>query len=77
MEDAERVAQKIIENISHPFSIFGTGAIAVSIGIAFFPEHGTDGNTLMKNADCAMYEAKSRGGNRYLLYNESMNPLQS
>ncbi|MCB2183783.1 MAG: diguanylate cyclase [Desulfobulbaceae bacterium] len=74
-DDADIVARKIIENISQPFPFFGTEIIAVSIGISLFPKDGVDGNTLLKNADCAMYEAKSQGGNRYLFYNEEIQPV--
>jgi len=64
--DAQILAEKIIEKITEPFSIPGTCDIGVSIGIALFPQDGLDGKTLLKNADRAMHEAKSQGGKRYI-----------
>ena len=37
--------------------------VGSSIGISIFPEHGIDADTLIKNADLGMYEAKRKGGN--------------
>ncbi len=42
--------------------------IGASIGISIFPEHGIDADTLIKKADSAMYEVKSKGGNEYKIY---------
>ena len=49
--------------------------ITASIGIAYYPEHGSDFEELMKNADTAMYEAKSLGKNCYTVFDHSMNAL--
>ena len=46
--------------------------VGTSIGISIFPEHGTDVNTLIKNADLAMYESKENGGYGYKIYSKSM-----
>ncbi|WP_040211460.1 sensor domain-containing protein, partial [Clostridium polynesiense] len=46
--------------------------ISVSIGISIFPIHGTTPHDLIKNADLAMYTAKSRGKNTYAIYNSAM-----
>ncbi|HHY22951.1 MAG TPA: EAL domain-containing protein [Clostridiaceae bacterium] len=46
--------------------------ISISIGIALFPEHGKDLNTLLKNADTAMYAAKEKGKDTYSFYNKYM-----
>ncbi|MGD8189684.1 sensor domain-containing protein [Brevibacillus ginsengisoli] len=51
----------------HEFFITG------SIGISIYPESGQDGETLMKNADTAMYYAKNRGRNTFSLYTPEMN----
>jgi diguanylate cyclase (GGDEF)-like protein/PAS domain S-box-containing protein len=58
----ESVAQKIHESISRPISIEGHClSISPSIGISRFPADGQDIQTLMKNADAAMYRCKDRG----------------
>ncbi len=46
--------------------------IGASIGISIFPEHGTDVDTLIKNADLAMHEAKNNGGYEYTVYSTRM-----
>nr|WP_245217664.1 EAL domain-containing protein [Rheinheimera maricola] len=50
-------------------------AITSSIGIVMFPDDGNDPQALLRNADTAMYHAKSQGANRYLFFNDSMNKL--
>jgi diguanylate cyclase (GGDEF)-like protein/PAS domain S-box-containing protein len=47
--------------------------ISTSLGIAKYPENGLDSETLVKNADTAMYAAKKSGKNNYVFYTESMN----
>ena len=44
-----------------------------SIGVSIFPEHGADGETLIKNADAAMYSAKESGRNNFRFFTEDMN----
>ncbi|EKQ57174.1 MULTISPECIES: EAL domain-containing protein [unclassified Clostridium] len=46
--------------------------ITASIGVALYPKDGTDANTILKNADSAMYKAKEMGKNRYALYDPEM-----
>ena len=63
------VIQKILTQASLPISykehILNVSA---SIGVAFFPADGEDENTLLKNADSAMYKAKEKGGNTYAFF---------
>ena len=47
--------------------------VTCSIGISIFPEHGMDGETLIKNADAAMYCAKEKGRNTFQFFTEDMN----
>jgi len=73
-EDAEIVANKILEGLKSPFMIdkhelYVTG----SIGIALYPEAGETLESLIKSADVAMYHIKERGKNGYEFYREEMN----
>jgi len=45
---------------------------SISIGLALYPEHGLTYNELFKHADRALYEAKSKGKNRYMIYHRSL-----
>ena len=66
---AEVVAKRILRTISEPYNIFGHEVkIGVSIGIALAPNHGKDVETLLTNADLAMYDAKTSGRGRYAFY---------
>lgn len=47
-------------------------SVSVSIGVAFYGKDGTDFDTLLEHADCALYEAKERGRNQYVLYEPYM-----
>ncbi len=71
---ATRVAQKILDAMRAAFFVGGTAQhISGSIGIALFPEDGTDPQTLMKNADTAMFHGKSLGKNTYQFFTPQMN----
>ncbi len=72
-EQAESVAQKLIAGLQQPFFLKGKEVyINVSIGISVFPDDSNDINTLIKNADMAMYEVKSSGKNGYAFYNDKL-----
>ena len=63
---AGKVASKVIAALSPPYRIEGhTVRITASAGIAVYPGHGEDADTLMKSADLALYEAKRAGKNGY------------
>ena len=47
--------------------------VSCSVGISIFPEHGADSETLIKNADAAMYCAKDNGRNNFRFFTEDMN----
>ena len=72
--DIAHIAQKVIDVISKPVQI-DTHQVTVgcSIGIAIYPEAGTDINTLQKHADMAMYQAKQYKGSHYHFFTEALN----
>ena len=72
-EDAAAVAKRILQLLSEPVTL-GKEEIYVSasIGIAIFPHDGDDMDTLLQNADTAMYHAKEQGKNNYQYYKKSM-----
>ena len=73
VQEAVYVARKIIDSFALAFVIPGHELfIGTCIGISLFPNDGADGETLIKNADMAMYCAKEQGRNRFHLYNPSM-----
>jgi diguanylate cyclase (GGDEF)-like protein len=71
---AATVAQKIITTIANPFVLLGQEfRVTASIGISTYPIDGLDEQTLTKNADIAMYQAKEGGKNNFQFYSETMN----
>jgi diguanylate cyclase (GGDEF)-like protein len=67
--DGIMVASKIIDSFLLPFPLEGLELfITISIGIVLYPDHGTNINTILKNADHAMSSAKAQGRNQYYLY---------
>src|SRR5204863_6238608 len=76
--DIAQVAQKVIEQLSAPTVIDGRElAITCSVGIAVFPDDGRDAETLIRNADAAMYHAKELGRANYQFFTEQMNRAAS
>ena len=65
------IAQRIVKSMSNPF-VCGSTTVqtSTSIGVAIFPEHGNDVDSLMKKADQALYITKGNGRNGYTLYKE-------
>jgi len=73
-KDAIAVAQKVLASLSRPFFVDGQEFLmSASIGISTFPDDGKDAETLLKNADIAMYRAKDQGRNNYQFYSAQMN----
>jgi diguanylate cyclase (GGDEF)-like protein/PAS domain S-box-containing protein len=73
-EAAGRIAGKLIAEVARPYRIDGRELlIGASIGIACFPGDGSDYETLLRNADAAMYSAKDLGRGRYQFYSPEMN----
>ena len=73
-EDAALVAQKVLRCIAQPVEVSGHRLyVTTSIGITLFPDDGEDAETLLKNADNAMYRAKAEGRNTYQMSTQEMN----
>ena len=72
-QDASKVARRILYTLSDAFVLDSHKIfITTSIGISLFPADGQDGETLIKNADKAMYHAKNLGRNNYQFYADSL-----
>jgi diguanylate cyclase (GGDEF)-like protein len=71
--DAIVVAEKLRLTLEEPIELDDDQRIRVSlsIGVAFYPDHGTDETQLTKNADAALYRAKSQGRNRVEVFHET------
>jgi diguanylate cyclase (GGDEF)-like protein/PAS domain S-box-containing protein len=64
-----RVAQKILDTVAPPVVVRGHECrVTSSVGISAYPQDGRDSQTLLKNADSAMYRAKEQGKNRFVFY---------
>lgn len=73
-EDIITVVKRIMDVMSYPFSLECQEVfVTVSVGIAVYPLDGINVDTLLKNADTAMYHAKSQGKNNFQFYEQSMN----
>ncbi|HEX2062292.1 MAG TPA: EAL domain-containing protein, partial [Thermoanaerobaculia bacterium] len=72
-EDAVQVAQKILAAVQEPLKVAGKPiTVSASIGIALYPDDGIDAESLLRNADSAMYRAKEEGRNTYQLCTDEM-----
>ncbi len=86
-EDAIKVSEKLLKCLEQPFFVSNQYAnyqyvddqinqqemyIGASIGISLYPNDGLNSDTLLKNADLAMYRAKEQGRNHYQLFAQSM-----
>ncbi|WP_087021963.1 sensor domain-containing protein [Thaumasiovibrio subtropicus] len=70
---AQVLAQEIIALVNSPFDLLHFSKhLACSIGVVNYPAHGKDARALMQNADTAMYEAKTRGRNRFVCFDIQM-----
>ena len=71
---AALVAQKILAAVAQPITLLGHEfRVTASIGISVYPQDGSDEQTLTKNADVAMYQAKSEGKNNFQFYSATLN----
>ncbi|MFV8818325.1 putative bifunctional diguanylate cyclase/phosphodiesterase [Haliea sp. E17] len=70
----ERVAKRILDTLSQPIPLQSHNPVVTpSIGIALYPQDGENPDTLLRNADTAMYAAKAEGRACFRFYNEQMN----
>ena len=74
INDVVAAAEKVVSEMARDFSVQGFSLSSTcSLGVSVFPEHGTDCETLIKNADAAMYCAKEDGRNRFKFFTEDLN----
>jgi diguanylate cyclase (GGDEF)-like protein/PAS domain S-box-containing protein len=74
LSDVAVAAERLMDVMATAFVVQGHSLnVSCSVGVSIFPEHGTDCETLIKNADAAMYGAKDRGRNNFRFFEEDMN----
>jgi len=74
ISDAAVAAKRFMDTMTVEFAVQGHSlGMTCSLGISIFPEHGADSETLIKNADAAMYCAKNQGRNNFQFFAEDMN----
>ncbi len=78
VQDAKAIAERFLESLKKPIEIGEQRLyIKASLGIAIYPDNGEDAETLVKNADNALYKTKERGRNQYQLYMPTMSSVSS
>jgi len=74
IHDAAVAVERFMDAITAGFVVQGHSlSISCSLGVSIFPEHGADGETLIKNADAAMYSAKDNGRNNFRFFTADIN----
>ncbi|MGC0151127.1 putative bifunctional diguanylate cyclase/phosphodiesterase [Chromobacterium vaccinii] len=72
-DEADEVAGKVLDAVAEPFAVDEMMLnIAASIGVSLGPEHGENGQELLRNADMAVYQAKQRGARRIQVYEAAL-----
>lgn len=72
-DEAVAVARKVLDAVRQPFNIDGREfVVTASIGMSFFPSHASDAETLIKQADTALFESKRRSSDTFEVFDESM-----
>ena len=73
-DDIAPIVEKIMHTLARPCALAGQEmSLSCSVGLAVYPEDGTDFDTLIRNADAAMYNAKEAGRNTFRFYSQQMN----
>jgi len=76
--DADQFAQRVLQSFSKPFVLDGQEIfVSASVGVSIFPSDGTDAETLVKNADTAMYRAKENGRGCHQIFVSTLNEKTS
>jgi diguanylate cyclase (GGDEF)-like protein/PAS domain S-box-containing protein len=76
LDDISQTMQRILEAMARPCTIGGVDfVVSGSIGVGVYPEDGPDANTLLKNADSAMYQAKQTGRNNFQFFTPELNAV--
>jgi diguanylate cyclase (GGDEF)-like protein len=76
-EEAQKIASHLVSKISEPMVLQGVRVeVSVSVGVATYPESGSDVKTLLRNSDSALYHAKAKGRNCYEMHSADA-PLSS
>ena len=71
--DSSSLAQRIVQRLGEPFEIDGNSiVVGASVGIGLAPSHGKGADELLRNADMALYSAKSKGRSRFEFFADSM-----
>ncbi|MCD6526264.1 MAG: EAL domain-containing protein, partial [Desulfuromonas sp.] len=74
LNNVPHIAQKLLDRLSQPYHLAGRELVlSGSLGIAVYPQDGENFETLMRNADMAMYTAKNSRGDSYRFFSEDMN----
>jgi diguanylate cyclase (GGDEF)-like protein/PAS domain S-box-containing protein len=77
-ENASQVAKRILNEFSYPFEVNSEEFyVTPSIGISMYPTDGSDEETLIKNADTAMYQAKEHGKNNFQFYSNNLDGIST
>ena len=72
--DIAETAKRVLQAIAEPYTIDQRELhVTASLGVSLYPDSGLDAETLIKNADTAMYQAKARGRHGYMFFKPSMN----
>ncbi|MCB1907500.1 MAG: EAL domain-containing protein [Rhodocyclaceae bacterium] len=75
-EQASLVAERILSTITAPMTLRSQAfQVTASVGISIYPDDGVDADTLLRNADTAMYHAKELGRNNFQFYTASLNAV--
>lgn len=73
LQEASTVAERVVKDLDRPMQLaMHQVLVTPSVGIAVYPDHGTDVETLFRNADLAMYFAKRQGPGQIALFSETM-----